>query len=924
MAANVKGLELSSNVKQNNVTQQTKTAIYYLIQLYDCMVIQRIRNGEGSSRMQYARMSKLEFPKFSGDDVKEWLFRCQQFFKVDDVAEEDKVKIATIHLYDKALAWHKQFVKVQGETVNWELYETEIHRRFGACFEDPMEDIKNLRQEGTWPEYQFKFEALMSRVELNEQHAISFFVGGLQQEIGLVVKMFRPKTLYDAYHLARMQEAAKTVVNKRSLADEELCDIEEEGVEQKEEEVMEEQVVYPHISLNALAGVNTFHTMRIKGHVDGGFDKKHQSGTSSTDNLREVEQLTQAIQTAIQRIRNGEGSSRMQYARMSKLEFPKFSGDDVKGWLFRCQQFFKVDDVAEEDKVKIATIHLYDKALARHKQFVKVHGETVNWELYETEIHRKFGACFEDPMEDIKNLRQEGTWPEYQDKFEALMSRVELNEQHAISFFVGGLQQEIGLVVKMFRPKTLYDAYHLARMQKAAKTVVNKRSLADEELCDIEEEGVEQKEEEVMEEQVVYPHISLNALAGGQEFKSDVMLLPLGDCDMVLGVQWLTTLGDIKWNFHTLRMEFTFRGKKITLRDTQEATLPWMNRKDYGKILSTSKVGLAAMTLCVYPTTLTSMNMKKGHSEHTMEDKEALTKLLEEFQDVFAVPNTLPPHRTHDHRIVLQEGVPPVNIRPYKHPPTQKDAIELMVKELLQTGVIRHSYSPFSSPIVMVKKKDGTWRMCIDYRHLNKHTVNNVIVKWMECQKCCCRRGKKITLRDTQQATLPWMNRKDYGKILSTSKVGLAAMTLCVYPTTLTSMNMKKGHSEHTMEDKEALAKLLEEFQDVFAVPNTLPPHRTHDHRIVLQEGVPPVNIRPYKHPPTQKDAIELMVKELLQTGVIRHSYSPFSSPIVMVKKKDGTWRMCIDYRHLNKHTVNNVIVKWMECQKCCCRRWGA
>nr|GEZ72072.1 RNA-directed DNA polymerase [Tanacetum cinerariifolium] len=80
----------------------------------------------------------------------------------------------------------------------------------------------------------------------------------------------------------------------------------------------------------------------------------------------------------------------------------------------------------------------------------------------------------------------------------------------------------------------------------------------------------------------------------------------------------------------------------------------------------------------------------------------------------------LPPHRSHDHRIPLIEGTQPVNIRPYRHPPTQKDAIEAMVKKLLESWVIKPSHSPFASPIVMVKKKDNTWRICIDYMRLNK------------------------------------------------------------------------------------------------------------------------------------------------------------------------------------------------------------
>ncbi|GJR52677.1 putative mitochondrial protein [Tanacetum coccineum] len=107
-------------------------------------------------------------------------------------------------------------------------------------------------------------------------------------------------------------------------------------------------------------------------------------------------------------------------------------------------------------------------------------------------------------------------------------------------------------------------------------------------------------------------------------------------------------------------------------------------------------------------------------STHNFLDMSVAKKLGENCKDS---PKELPPLRSHDHTTPLLPNITPINIRPYKHPPNQKDSIEIMVKELLQAGLIRDSQSSFSSPIVMVKKKDGSWRMCVDYRQLNKHTV---------------------------------------------------------------------------------------------------------------------------------------------------------------------------------------------------------
>ena len=180
----------------------------------------------------------------------------------------------------------------------------------------------------------------------------------------------------------------------------------------------------------------------------------------------------------------------------------------------------------------------------------------------------------------------------------------------------------------------------------------------------------------------------------GHKFSCDFKLFPLGSYDGIIGLDWLSAHSPmlVDWENHWL--SFSHMGSEITLLGSA-ATLPQIAMLHFCSLLTTEN-------LPILP---------------------EVQSVLDQFKEVFEPPTGLPPRRAYDHTIPLIPGATPVALRPYRIAPALKTELERQIQDMLASGVIRPSNSPFSSPLLMVKKKDESWRPVIDYRHLNAITV---------------------------------------------------------------------------------------------------------------------------------------------------------------------------------------------------------
>lgn len=169
-------------------------------------------------------------------------------------------------------------------------------------------------------------------------------------------------------------------------------------------------------------------------------------------------------------------------------------------------------------------------------------------------------------------------------------------------------------------------------------------------------------------------------------------------------------------------MEFTLAGKKLQLHGAKPSGVKLISNEalnqavDQGAELCFLQMDQDSPHLII----LTCSVHHEGESVSPIPRE--IKALVEQFDEIFQEPTTLPPARQgFDHKIPLKDGSVTVNLRPYRYSIIQKDIVDNLVNEMLKQGVIQHSNSLFASPTVPVRRKDGSWRLCVDYRRLNHH-----------------------------------------------------------------------------------------------------------------------------------------------------------------------------------------------------------
>ncbi|GAU44259.1 hypothetical protein TSUD_400050 [Trifolium subterraneum] len=185
----------------------------------------------------------------------------------------------------------------------------------------------------------------------------------------------------------------------------------------------------------------------------------------------------------------------------------------------------------------------------------------------------------------------------------------------------------------------------------------------------------------------------------GRHFGMDLVCIPLSGIDVIFGMNWLV--------FNQIHINFC---EKTVIFPKSEGSLSLMNGEEVKESLNDH--GELFMVFG-------SLKLEGGVKLEEI-------PVVSEFSDVFSEDiSDLPPEREVEFSIDLVPGTSPISMAPYRMPASELNELKKQLEELLEKKFIRPSVSPWGALVLLVKKKEESMRLCIDYRQLNKATIKN-------------------------------------------------------------------------------------------------------------------------------------------------------------------------------------------------------
>lgn len=556
-----------------------------------------------------------------------------------------------------------------------------------------------------------------------------------------------------------------------------------------------------------------------------------------------------------------------------KLDIPRFNGTDPLGWIFKINQFFDFHQTVEDQRLRIASFYMEGDALSWYQWMYSI-GQLLSWATFLHALELRFAPSkYEDPQGALFKLCQTSTVRAYQAEFESLANRIMgLPPQFYLSCFVSGMKPEIRREVQSFQPLSLHHAISLAKLQE--EKFLDRFTLSPKKL-----------EPQNFNRPITKPTITTTPTPTKPLQKPSPPIKRLSPAELQArrDKNLCYNCDETFHPGHRCRCQFMILvAEPDDKNDNSEETLTQLlitnnphNQTDPQPTTTNdpTQISLHALMGHSIPQTLRVLGRIKNHPVSVLIDSGSTHNFVED-------------------RIAKQLGLP------------------LESNNSFQVLVGNGEQLPCSSFCPKLPLQLDSHNFLVDLFVLPLSGAELVLgVQWLKTLRPILTDYEALTMKFVKEGQVVQLFGQHKPSPLESSLHQLRrladtnAIDTCLSLQLLSPSPTQPHHSPPLPAD---ITTLMVKYNKLFAEPHKLPPRRQTDHQIPLNHNTDPVNVRPYRYPQFQKKEIESQIREMLQQGIIQLSNSAFSSPVLLVRKKDGSWRFCVDYRALNAITIKD------------------